>query len=91
MLERVRVAYDERNAVVHSLWPSPSLERAFRWRPVSRPQRPADAPDEQWIAEADVDGVDLREQVARLVELIEELGNFTDHVRAAINRAAAQP
>lgn len=39
VLEQLRLLLEDRNAVVHSLWPSPATDDAWGWRPVRKTRR----------------------------------------------------
>lgn len=43
LLDDLAAALDGRNSVVHSVWPSPGVDRAFGWRPVREARRPTPA------------------------------------------------
>lgn len=66
-LDRVRATRHLRNAVVHSLWPNPTLESAFGWRPVKS------GDDGQMTVTFPTTRAALEELVSSLVDEIDEL------------------
>lgn len=74
VLAGVRSALEDRNAIVHSLWPEPSLKIAFRWRPrtLNRRDAPAD-----WMQGEFVTRKDLRRVISQLVAVNDEIYALT--------------
>lgn len=77
MLDRVHDALGMRNAVVHSLWPSPSTAAAFGWRPVTKSKRAAAG---QPFVDINVSLTELQNLVRRMVGLIAEVMMITQRV-----------
>ena len=69
VLASVRVALEDRNAIVHSLWPEPTLKIAFRWRPRTLKRR---ATAQEWMQGEFVTRQDLRAVISRLVLVNEQ-------------------
>lgn len=74
--EAVQAMYD-RNAHVHSLWPSPTAEDARGWRGIPKKQRTEDGPHLEWIFISDSG---IRELILRLVRVVAALNDSTDSV-----------
>ena len=80
-LTRVTDVLDRRNAVVHSVWPSPRPDAAYGWRPVRKGQRPV-APQQPYVGvQIDLEG--LHALVATQVALVGELDRLRQHAPAA--------
>ncbi|SFB38853.1 hypothetical protein SAMN05192575_109172 [Nocardioides alpinus] len=79
MLRRVRVVIEERNAVVHSLWPEATLRIAFRWRPRTLKRR---ANESEWMQGEFVTRKDLRGIVSRLVTVNDELATMSQRLHS---------
>jgi hypothetical protein len=84
LLDRVAAALEQRNSVVHSAWPNPTLDRAFGWRP-GRPRRQSD--DGRWTVEIETDELKLTEVIAELVLLVDALPRLTN--KGGLARATA--
>lgn len=80
VLVGVRSALEDRNAVVHSLWPDPSLKIAFRWRP--RTLKLRDAPAD-WMQGQFVTRKELRGVISHLVATNNELSALTQRFHSA--------
>lgn len=74
VLTGVRSALDDRNAIVHSHWPNPSLKIAFRWRPRTLSRRDASA---EWMQGQFVTRKELHGVISRLVAVNNELAVLT--------------
>lgn len=84
-LEGARDALRERNAVVHSVWPNPSADGAFGWRPVREKRR--DPPDPTGPFESiTVDARQLRDLISRSVALVRQVDRLRQ--RAPAHRLA---
>ncbi len=81
LLRRIQTAFKDRNTVVHSAWPSPTLETAFAWRPVTANKRLRSDPD--FTLHLDTDEAWFRDLILRLVRLVDDLGRFRDRVPTA--------
>jgi hypothetical protein len=80
VLADVRSVLEDRNAIVHSLWPDPSLKIAFRWRPRTLKRR--DAPAE-WMQGQFVTKKELRGVITHLVATNNELSGLTQRFHSA--------
>jgi hypothetical protein len=80
LLARAKSTLEDRNAIVHSLWPEPSLRIAFRWRPRTLKRR--DAPAE-WMQGEFVTKSDLRRVINDLVALNDEVGVLSQRFHAS--------
>ena len=74
VLDRVRVALDQRNAVVHSIWPAPGVDSAYGWRPVRGGREPSWQPNKS----TEVTGPGLRDIIASSAAIVDDL----DQLRA---------
>lgn len=74
VLASVRSALEDRNAIVHSLWPEPSLKIAFRWRPRTLKRRDAPA---DWMHGEFVTRKELRRVIGQLVAINDETSALT--------------
>jgi hypothetical protein len=79
LLDRVQVALNGRNAVVHSLWPNATMDSAWGWRPVRKAQREDDEMQD-WIVSTEHDALSIRELILELVALANELGGLNRRV-----------
>ena len=86
VLDQTATALEQRNFVVHSVWPSPGLAEAFGWRPVRKAQRPSSG---QPYLGTRVDLTWLRALIDRLVLLVAEVDGLRG--RAASTRQPAPP
>jgi hypothetical protein len=73
-------AFKARNEIVHSVWPSPSADSAFRWRHLPRNQR---EPGPEWIGAATIDPADLDGFLSTLVDLEQRVVRLTQDVEAS--------
>jgi hypothetical protein len=80
VLAGVKSALEDRNAIVHSLWPEPSLRIAFRWRPRTLKRREAAA---DWVQGQFVTRKDLRGVVSHLVAVNNEVSSLTQRFHSA--------
>jgi hypothetical protein len=78
-LGRAKLALEDRNAIVHSLWPDPSLKIAFRWRPRTLKHR---ANEGEWMQGEFVTRNDLRAVVGELIAVIDELTGLTQRLHS---------
>jgi len=69
LLAQTKEALDARNAIVHSIWPNPSLTNARGWRPVIQRRRTETGEWTQWI---ELDEAKLRELILSMVRLISD-------------------
>lgn len=72
----------DRNTVVHSAWPNPTLEAAYAWRPVTIGKKTSSGETTKRLNKDETWSPDL---ILRLVQLVSELDQFGDRVRSAIN------
>ena len=63
---QARDAMERRNALVHSLWPNPTLEEARGWRSVPQGKRSSDDGTIQWTYTSETD---MRALISRLVQI----------------------
>lgn len=69
-LDLAKQALHERNAVVHSVWPNPSAEGAYGWRPVPKARR--DPPSQPYESIVLDEGM-LRKMISRTVAQIHDV------------------
>lgn len=87
LLDEAESALAERNVVVHSLWPSPTVDKAFAWRPVIKGNRDTVA---DFTSSRETSAAELRDLIRRLVQLVDDLMRFRGQVNASnIRRRAA--
>ena len=86
LLDRVQSALESRHNIVHSSWPNPTLERAYRWRPAPKQLR---SDDGQWIAEVTTKEGKLLELISELVQLVDTLPKYRQHVENQRQRRSA--
>ena len=70
VLDRADDKLAMRNAVVHSLWPSPTAAHAYGWRPVTKSKRIG--PGQANVA-VEVSLPELGDLIRRTVRLVEEM------------------
>jgi hypothetical protein len=80
LLERAQNALAARNVIVHSLWPNPGPETAFRHRPLLDRLRD---PPHQWMDMAEIEISEIQQLIRTLAELVTELGDFQQRVHSA--------
>lgn len=79
LLVRVREALNDRNDVVHRLWPSTRLDEAFGWRPVRSTLRDVPHGSTRAVRKA---APDMRRLIVRLAELVGDLGERANRLPA---------
>ena len=82
-LDAARDALRERNGVVHSVWPNPSADGAYGWRPV--PEKRRDSPGQPFES-ITLDNRQLRDLISRSAALVREVDCLRE--RAAVHRLA---
>lgn len=82
VLDRVREALHQRNAIVHSIWPGPSADSAYGWRPLRRGQRKEQPPWQPYTS-TEVTGAQLSNIIAASAALVGDV----DRLRADAHRA----
>jgi hypothetical protein len=79
LLTRVQAAMDRRNAVIHSLWPNPSLEGSQGWRSRRLPKSMGGGSEIVWTATSE----------AMLIGDLAELVSLSTDLLRAANSAGA--
>lgn len=79
-LEKAQQALNDRNAVVHSLWPDPDTDSAYGWRPVRKNRR--DSPDQPY-ASITLNGWQLRDLIASTAALVHHVDRLRERAAPA--------
>jgi hypothetical protein len=72
LLDRTENGLRNRHALVHSVWPNPTVDSASGWRPLPRGQRSGD----EWIEWTETSISRITEVLAELIGLVDELDQF---------------
>jgi hypothetical protein len=92
MLDKLDYVLNERNAIVHSVWPSPTIDYAYGWRPVTEGKRsPTDKTANQPLVSYPTSAPMLSNVVARQVALVAELEHFIQLAHDSWARIALGP
>lgn len=78
-IARVKSALEDRNAIVHRLWPEPTLRIAFRWRPRTLKRRGVAA---DWMQGQFVTRKDLRGAISHLVAVNSEVSSLAQRLHS---------
>ena len=84
VLDRARGVLDDRNAVVHSLWPHPGADSSYGWRPITRNKR--DSPGQPY-GSITLNGSQLRDLIAAIAALVRDVDRLRE-IAAPARRSA---
>ncbi len=75
LVSQVATTLEERNTVVHSLWPSPGMDKLYRWRPAPKGKRTS--PTSYTVGD-ETSEAELRSLIEQLARLVEDLGRLRE-------------